>query len=73
MEDEFERLNMDYEAIYLQVAQEFHDKYIANPDRETDYTLAIAMEYTEFIIDRCDELTADMYFTLKGLENEPPL
>jgi hypothetical protein len=73
MENKFESLGMDYEAIYLQVAQEFHDKYIVHPDRETVDTLAIAMEYTQFIIDRCDELTADMYFTLKGLENEPPL
>ena len=45
-----------YDRVVEQVAREFHDKYIANPNRSTDETFSIAKEYTNFILDRFDEL-----------------
>jgi hypothetical protein len=41
-----------YEQLIGQLASEFYDRYMANPNNESSENLEIAVEYTTFILSR---------------------
>lgn len=49
----------EYEVLIGQVAADFHDRYMKNPNSESMETLDIAVEYTTFILSRFAKLVGD--------------
>ena len=49
----------EYEVLIGQVAADFHDTYMKNPNNESLETLEIAVEYTTFILSRFAKLVGD--------------
>ena len=58
----------DFENIVGQVAREFHDEYIAHPDRDDMDTMKIAVDYTMYILERFSKLVEE-YESDKGQNN----
>lgn len=49
----------EYEVLIGQVAVDFHEKYIKNPNSESVEALKIAVEYTTFILSRFSQLVEE--------------
>jgi hypothetical protein len=49
----------EYEGLIAQVAVEFHDKYMKNPNKETNQNLDIAVEYTTFVLSTFSKLVEE--------------
>jgi hypothetical protein len=49
----------EYENVIGQVASDFHEKYIKNPNSDSPDTIEIAVEYTTFILSRFAKLVGE--------------